>query len=283
MKVAIKLVLASALFAAGAASANNLVDPSTGSGGDLVLLIGDTATGQYYAYDSGTTLDQVKTVASIQGDLGGPTNPGMTAIFQTPALSNGTLSFSTVINVGPNIASYLATDANKSDFRWAIVSADATNSNFTVAGTSRLLWSSTSTTGPNALGDASSLPPATSNVVQLFGNINSAAKLAAPLGDVNASVGLGSPDAFGQSALAGFYGSTVQVGAGLGTAQYLYLMASDAFVNNTTTSYVTTGTFSLSQQGVLTFSGTAVPIPAAIWLLGSGLLGLVGVSRRRRV
>ena len=33
-----------------------------------------------------------------------------------------------------------------------------------------------------------------------------------------------------------------------------------------------------------TFSGslTAVPVPAAVWLMGSGLLGLVGVARRRR-
>jgi len=30
------------------------------------------------------------------------------------------------------------------------------------------------------------------------------------------------------------------------------------------------------------FSVTAVPVPAAAWLFGSGLLGLVGVARRRR-
>ncbi|MDH5764378.1 MAG: VPLPA-CTERM sorting domain-containing protein [Gammaproteobacteria bacterium] len=34
-----------------------------------------------------------------------------------------------------------------------------------------------------------------------------------------------------------------------------------------------------------TFTGTlgsAVPVPAAVWLMGSGLIGLVGVARRRR-
>ncbi|MGB5409060.1 MAG: VPLPA-CTERM sorting domain-containing protein, partial [Thiogranum sp.] len=29
-------------------------------------------------------------------------------------------------------------------------------------------------------------------------------------------------------------------------------------------------------------SVTVVPVPAAVWLFGSGLLGLVGVARRRR-
>ena len=29
-------------------------------------------------------------------------------------------------------------------------------------------------------------------------------------------------------------------------------------------------------------SGAVVPVPAAVWLMGSGLLGLVGVARRRR-
>jgi hypothetical protein len=29
-------------------------------------------------------------------------------------------------------------------------------------------------------------------------------------------------------------------------------------------------------------AGTVVPIPAAIWLFGSGLLGLIGIARRKK-
>jgi len=32
----------------------------------------------------------------------------------------------------------------------------------------------------------------------------------------------------------------------------------------------------------LELTPSAVPIPAAVWLFGSGLLGLVGVMRRRK-
>jgi hypothetical protein len=48
------------------------------------------------------------------------------------------------------------------------------------------------------------------------------------------------------------------------------------------------GTASLGTNGTLTLASNPttapppVPLPAAVWLFGSGLLGLVGVSRRRK-
>ena len=32
----------------------------------------------------------------------------------------------------------------------------------------------------------------------------------------------------------------------------------------------------------MTFETTVVPVPAAVWLFGSGLLGLIGVARRKK-
>lgn len=46
------------------------------------------------------------------------------------------------------------------------------------------------------------------------------------------------------------------------------------------------GSAKLSSNGTLTLTGNGttapVPLPAAVWLFGSGLMGLVGVSRRRK-
>ncbi|MEJ0005160.1 MAG: VPLPA-CTERM sorting domain-containing protein [Steroidobacteraceae bacterium] len=43
---------------------------------------------------------------------------------------------------------------------------------------------------------------------------------------------------------------------------------------------VTNGSVAFSEAG-LTFTANAVPLPPAVWMFGSGLLGLVGVARRK--
>jgi len=43
------------------------------------------------------------------------------------------------------------------------------------------------------------------------------------------------------------------------------------------------GDWNLSSDGTLTYGDvSAVPVPAAVWLFGSGLVGLVGIARRKK-
>jgi hypothetical protein len=69
---------------------------------------------------------------------------------------------------------------------------------------------------------------------------------------------------------------TAQTGFGTAT---LYSATAPAAGGYTVTGV---GNVTLSATG-LSFTPNAVPLPAAIWLLGSGLLGLVGVGRRKAV
>jgi hypothetical protein len=69
------------------------------------------------------------------------------------------------------------------------------------------------------------------------------------------------------------------------TQLFSYLTNLDGFAGTGLPETITQlGSISLlAATGTVSFSASAVPVPAAIWLLGSGLLGLGGVARRRRV
>ena len=60
-----------------------------------------------------------------------------------------------------------------------------------------------------------------------------------------------------------------------------YGITADGNINNGGSVVMAPGSSSLNLAGT-TIDFTAVPVPAAAWLFGSGLIGLVAVSRRRR-
>jgi hypothetical protein len=66
-------------------------------------------------------------------------------------------------------------------------------------------------------------------------------------------------------------------------ASNFYLLTDSSSANLLSAIY-NLGTATLSANGTLTFAPlNAVPLPAAVWLFGSALLGLAGVSRRRNI
>jgi hypothetical protein len=69
---------------------------------------------------------------------------------------------------------------------------------------------------------------------------------------------------------------------GVGNPYTLYGVTGNGAPGTTIVQSYVFDTATLSAAGVLTLgTGSSVPLPGALWLFGSGLLGLLGVSRRR--
>jgi hypothetical protein len=74
-----------------------------------------------------------------------------------------------------------------------------------------------------------------------------------------------------------------QAGIGLGQSAVFYGETGNGSSTGQVQSYILSSDLELTTAGVLETvqTQTTVPLPAALWLFGSGLLGLAGVGRRR--
>lgn len=87
---------------------------------------------------------------------------------------------------------------------------------------------------------------------------------------------------------AAFQGTAGSVGDSLGFYQFTNTVGPDYLVDGGAPAAGVVyqnqygfGAFTLTQTGDLIYTAPAVPVPAAVWLLGSAMIGLVGVARRR--
>jgi hypothetical protein len=65
------------------------------------------------------------------------------------------------------------------------------------------------------------------------------------------------------------------------TADFLHLTGAGVISGNGYTGTAATWSFSAGNATLYSMNITAVPVPAAAWLFGSGLIGLVAVARRK--
>lgn len=259
MKLMKKLLIASAIGMAFAGQAQALTTGTGVNNGSLFLAVWDNSAAGTYSYvqDLGQTID---------------------SFLPTGATANGDLSFNTSF-----LSSFTGLD---SDLRWNVVAYDSSSAS--IPFNPRRAAVSTQIGTVNAGGVT------TAGLTTVTSNIGTAATTIGA-GCADALVGCSSTSTLLKGAT---YGNTLGY-PGLSTSQsldaslemmYLAAVGTNAQTAASVDFYDNAygrAVWSLSSNGQLTYTVgaevAAVPVPAALWLFGSGLLGLVGIGRRKSV
>jgi hypothetical protein len=271
----IKLAVAGALVAGAASAQATIALPSSGAS-DLILFAQDTVSGTSFAEDLGVTINTALPTSDLLAS-GSPTTDFVDTL--------SGISIPSSIAESSTLSTFLSA-AGSDQVQWAVEAAQfptsATNTNDKVTGTTKMI-STTSQTASHitSIVVSPSYNTAIGDFEQDVNTLN---------GFVNAQNATATNGVWGTAAA--FGGATASLNWN-GTGP----ITSGVFLNVSSVLYGLTGnggtgqlqsydlgSFSLSSAGVLTFTangGSSVPLPAAVWLLGSGLLGLAGVGRRR--
>jgi hypothetical protein len=261
--------------------------PGNGNG-EFILTVFDADTGVSYSRQLEMFVNDF--VPNSLVGVGTPDNignatpdAGLTKVFDTDALFTSTFG-----------------NSDASTLRWYVVAADTTTSGETGSLTTvstphslRLLTTHGTNDGTGFSTTTSGIQQSTQGNYDNHANglnnydcglaafvscvVTSTADIANGVAFTSAvAVTTFAPVLLGLDTVGYFYYLTGQAGS---TARPLTGSSINLFAN----SVGVAGEWSLSRDGTLTWnSAPAVPVPAAVWLLGSGLLGLAGVARRKQ-
>jgi hypothetical protein len=266
-KIVSMVLGATALLGASSAFATAVL-PSTGNG-ELVLFVTDTNTGNSYAKNLGVTLDNILADGSVASTPAGTLSYSLPT-FDLSTDSNFTSLITAATNAGDNVI-------------WGVMGGDSVGNN--LQATPRRFVQTSGVATPSLTNGSLASDTADFNTFLTSVNGNLLAN-ASVVGTGTSGGQYGVSGSAGTAAATGFTGSVGTSGA-LGSTLGLYMFTSSntsglasAGSNNPAKEYVLTS-LTLTSTGLSAVS--SVPLPAGVWLLGSGLLGMLGVGRRRIV
>ena len=274
--VAAMAMVAGGTFMGGAQAAlistdNGIVSGGGTGAGNLFLSVIDTVNRRSFLLNTNITANQFRA------------NPNASQLISNAALSQF------LVDAGPGVN-------NIDSVRWNL----AAISNTRPGGLDVTNFGILSTATPGSLVDPTTVPPGNialdNSITNATGYLTAANRFDAagtPLGADLATqdyviVPDGNTAYHNGGAWAGTWGGTTTFTneAAIGTAQDFWFIHTDPNETDFTSLVdLQPGTWKLdfvAGNAALTYTATsAVPIPAAVWLLGSGLIGLIGVARRR--
>jgi len=266
MKSLSKVALVVAALAASAGAYADIAKPSVGTG-QAVLFVKNETTGVVYARGLDLFADQIATQSAVQAD-------SYTGVGTTPDTS---LSFALSAPIAPdaNLAGFLnGTDS----FSWTVMIADSLGG---LAVGDKRVYTTTSQT-INTPQNSS-----VNTMAASFNTFSDSLNAALPDSGPNSVPTGGLWDQTGASTLAEnadtWFGQGINNKNTLGTATSFYLLTTNGGTIGTFSRQYLLGQLRLTANGTLESvggTGPEVPLPPAVWLLGSALAGFAGLRRR---
>ena len=278
MRSLVKIAVAGALLASGVTAYADVATPSTGNG-ELVLFVRDGSNeSRVYARGLGITMDQLLTGAQIVAD---PTKPSV----DNNVADTDTLTYSLPAAIGPdaNLAQFLSTGSN---FVWTIMAGDnlggqSTEGNRRYVTTTQFDFTTTPSTLTNLQIGTGAYNGLDGMLTQLNGTLGGAAGS----GDSTQSDGLWGQSNQSYTAATNWFGAGPVNDNAIGSSAHFYLIATGTGGQLGLARVYKGVDFTLSADGTLSSASVGVPpqvpVPAAVWLLGSALVGLTGIRRRK--
>jgi hypothetical protein len=271
-----KLAFAGVALAASAGSMADIVTASTGNG-ELTLYVRDFAgsspNSRVYARGLGIQIDSVLSSAVAGGSFSGN-------------VQNFAWSLPGPIAADANLTAFLAGGTPSSQYVWTVMAGDTSLDNDGLAGDYRFFTTiqTNYVTNPSSIPNGSALGSSWNGIDAFETAVNSALPNS-PGSSTGVNGNWGQNGSVTGSSADTWFGAGTNNANALGSAARVYVVAnaSDAFSSERSRAFQAVD-LRLTAAGTLeSVTSSVVPLPPAIWLLGSALVGLTGVARRRNV